>query len=132
YVQFQRGVMWAELADQPERAVPLYEEAVKIVPEFVVANVHLAELELQQGRHADAKARLERMLASGTRDPEPEAKLGQLQDSAGDPAGREHIAHASRRYDELLARYPLAFADHGAEFYAGPGNRPERAVELAQ
>jgi len=44
YVAFQRGVMWAELANAPERALPLYREAVERLPGYVVANVHLAEL----------------------------------------------------------------------------------------
>ncbi len=35
-------------------------------------------------------------------------------------------------FEALLARYPLAFADHGAEFYSGSGNDPVRAFELAQ
>jgi tetratricopeptide (TPR) repeat protein len=50
WVQFQRGVMWAEAADQPERALPLYREAVARLPGYVVANVHLAELESQMGQ----------------------------------------------------------------------------------
>jgi len=35
-------------------------------------------------------------------------------------------------FDELLRRYPLAFADHAAEFYAGSGNDCLRALELAR
>jgi hypothetical protein len=34
-------------------------------------------------------------------------------------------------FDGLLRRYPLAFADHAAEFYAG-GNDCRRALELAR
>jgi len=29
---------------------------------------------------------------------------------------------ARSRFEELLGRHLLAFADHAAEFYAGPGN----------
>jgi hypothetical protein len=31
----------------------------------------------------------------------------------------------------MLGRYPLAFADHAADFYAGSGNDWRRALELA-
>ena len=34
-------------------------------------------------------------------------------------------------FEFVLERYPLAFADHGAEFYAGSGNDCRRALELA-
>src|SRR5262249_54428483 len=34
--------------------------------------------------------------------------------------------------DALLERHLLAFADHGAEFYAGSGNDCRRALELAR
>ena len=31
-----------------------------------------------------------------------------------------------------MAKHPLAFADHGAEFYSGSGDDPARAFELAK
>jgi hypothetical protein len=34
-------------------------------------------------------------------------------------------------FEALLEKHLLAFADHGAEFYAGSGNDPRRAFELA-
>ena len=39
---------------------------------------------------------------------------------------------ARLRFDELLGRHLLAFADHAAEFYAGSGNDCRRAVDLAR
>ena len=35
-------------------------------------------------------------------------------------------------FEALLEKHPLAFADHGAEFYAGSGNDARRALELAR
>jgi hypothetical protein len=32
-------------------------------------------------------------------------------------------------FEALLERHFLAFADHGAEFYAGSGNNSRRAVD---
>ena len=34
-------------------------------------------------------------------------------------------------FEALLEKHLLAFADHGAEFYSGSGNDPDRAFELA-
>src|SRR5258705_255560 len=55
----------------------------------------------------------------------------------GKPAGAArqaaiHLQAARSGFEELLAKHPLAFADHGAEFYAGSGADPVRAFELAQ
>src|ERR1700681_3472704 len=51
----------------------------------------------------------------------------------GDPArGRDELARAGAGFEALLARHPLAFADHAAEFYLGAGANPERAWVLAE
>ncbi len=52
---------------------------------------------------------------------------------AGDPEnGSQEISHARARYESLLTRSPLAFADHAAEFFLGSGHDPERAWALAE
>lgn len=132
WIAFQRGVMWGEQADRPDLARPLYETAVQLLPDYVVANVHLAELEASDGDVNQAIARLER-IAGTTQDPEPLGLLSELL-ADSDPTraaalGRE----ATRAYDTLLANYPLAFLDHGSELFAGPGPAHDatRALELA-
>ena len=41
--------------------------------------------------------------------------------------------HAAQTgFEALLERHLLAFADHGAEFYAGSGDDPRRALDLAR
>ena len=125
---FRRGVMWAEMADRPDLGRPLYEEAVRRVPNYVVANVHLAELEATGGDEALALARLQRLVALRVGDPEPAGYLGEL---LGPTAGASLVDQARERYDVLLERHRGAFADHGSEFFAGPGEDPERALELA-
>jgi tetratricopeptide (TPR) repeat protein len=133
FVSFQRGVMWAELAAQPGRALPFYREAVRVLPQYVVGNVHLAELELQRGERPAAERRL-RPLAHQSEDPEPWSALGQLllQGKPDDAEGRTLIARAGRRYEQLLAQQRSAFLDHAAEFWLGPGADPARALELAR
>lgn len=133
YVHFQRGVMWAELANDPERALPSYVAAVAHLPEYVAANVHLAELEATRGKTSQAVERLRRVLPR-TSDPEPSALLGELlaQDAPAEPAAAELITRARSSYAELLARHPAAFFDHASEFFMGPGADAKRALELAR
>ena len=127
---FQRGVLWAEMANRPERSRQLYQEAVRLLPGYVVANVHLAELEWQEGDTAAAIARL-RALAGRTEDPEPAGLLGEILLSLGDAEGQVFLERARARYDALLSTHPAAFADHASEFFAGPGGDPGRGLTLA-
>jgi tetratricopeptide (TPR) repeat protein len=131
WIEFARGVMWAEQGAAPVRAKALYARALEYLPQFVAANIHLAELEAADGDVASAIHRLERVATSG--EPEALALLGQLRIRTGDARrGRNEIAHARERYESLLACHPLAFADHAAEFYLGPGADARRAWTLAQ
>lgn len=127
WVQFQRGVVFAEAAGQPEMAVPLYEDAVRLVPSYVAANVHLAEIEFEIGAGDRAIERLERVREAG--DPEPDVRLAEYLDDGTRAAEARALAEA--RYDHLLATHELAFADHGAEFYLAAGDDADRALELA-
>lgn len=130
WVAFQRGVMWAEQADRPDLGCTLYGEGTARLPSYVVANVHLAELE-QEASVAAATRRLEALIGQ-TGDPEPAGLLGEILLAQGEEeAAAPLIAQAKARYDELLARHRLAFADHGAEFFMGPGADPARALDLA-
>jgi tetratricopeptide (TPR) repeat protein len=131
WVEFQRGLMWAERAGDPERGRSHYELAVSVLPGYVVANVHLAELEATQGSAESAVARL-RVIAAVAEDPEPLARLAALLPETD--ASRATLGDEARaRYDALLAEYPKAFLDHAAEFFMGPiGDDSGRALELAQ
>ncbi len=132
YVSFQRGVMWAEMADLPERALPCYAEAVRRLPQYVAANVHLAELEVARGARASAIERLRRIVDQ-TSDPEPYGQLGALllAQHPDDARGLELLASARAGYDQLLLQHRSAFLDHAAEFFAGPAGDPTRALTLA-
>lgn len=130
---FQRGLMWAEQAARPERASSYYAEAVRRLPQYVVANVHLAELEAASG-HPDAAIQRLRGIVDRTEDPEPAGHLAQLLASQNpeDPAARTLSERARIAYENLLARHRAAFLDHAAEFFSGPGARPELASTLAR
>lgn len=130
---FARGVLWSEYAGDPVRGRRHYLQALARVPEFVAARVHLAELEAAAGRVPAALALLAPIVRA---DGEPEALAlrGRLRLQSGDPGGRADLARARSRFEALLRRQPLAFADHAARFFLDPqaGADPERAWRLAR
>ena len=130
WVYFARGLMWTEQGGDSTRGASLYAQALVHVPEFVAANIHLAEIDAARGKARSAMGRLDRLASSD--EPEAVALLGRLHLGTGDRArGLEEIAHARRRFELLLQQHALAFADHAAEFYLGPGADVERAWALA-
>jgi tetratricopeptide (TPR) repeat protein len=132
WVYFARGSMWVEQGEAPARGEALYAQALVHLPEFAAASIHLAELEVARGNLVSATARLEHVVAASD-EPEALALLGELHVRTGDRArGWREISRARQRFDSLLARHPLAFADHAARFYLGPGADAERAWALAR
>jgi len=133
WVDFQRGVMWAETADEPERALPHYRSAVERLPGYHVAAVHYAELLDEAGRSEEAIAIL-RPVASSSQDPEPAALLSALLKKAGKTSeSSTWLERATAGYERVLTRYPAAYADHGAEFFItyNPDHDRARALALA-
>ena len=131
-IYFARGLMWSEQGGDQARAALLYAQALKYMPEFVTANIHLAEIAALRGDGKSAIELLENVVQL-SHEPEAQALLGVLHLWSGDSErGSSEIAEARTSYELLLSHDPLAFADHGAEFYLGPGRDPERAWVLAQ
>jgi tetratricopeptide (TPR) repeat protein len=131
-VWFARGLMWSEQAGDPRRGAAMYAQALHAVPSYVPASLHLAELEAARGDTDGALAHLQRVVAI-SRDPESLALLGTLHRRAGDATrGAREIEQARARFEDLLQRHPLAFADHAAEFYLDAGADPERALYWAR
>jgi tetratricopeptide (TPR) repeat protein len=133
WVCFQLGMLWGELAPilAPSRAALWYRRALAYLPGYVKARVHLAEIYTSQDQTGDVEALLLPALASG--DPEVPWRLAEalIAQERFDEA-QTQVEAARSRFEELLSRHLLAFADHAAEFYAGPGNDRRRALELAR
>jgi tetratricopeptide (TPR) repeat protein len=124
--------MWSEQGGDAARGAVFYEEALRLLPDYAAAGIHLAELDLARGDEASAQARLTRVVQNAD-EPEALALLGDIHLRQGRTSlGRGEIARAKQRYEALLARHPQAFADHAAEFYLGAGRDPQRAWTLAQ
>jgi tetratricopeptide (TPR) repeat protein len=132
WVCFQLGVLWAELVPEPRIACAAkwYERALERLPSYTKARVHLAEIYSSCGRAEQAEALLMPALSSG--DPEVRWRLADAMAIQGKKADAEAQLEVARcGFETVLERYPLAFADHGAEFYAGSGDDRRRALELA-
>lgn len=129
WVSFARGLMWSELAHASAAGERLYREALRYLPAFYVAQVHLAELEAARGDFSPALARLAPLASAG--DPEALGLLGRLHLRSHDPRASAELATARARYASLLSRLPLAFADHAAELLLSVGD-PRAAAPLAR
>jgi tetratricopeptide (TPR) repeat protein len=132
WVCFQLGALWGELVTEPQlsRAAEWYQRAIDYVPGYVKARVHLSEIYLRDGMTKDAEALLLPVLSSV--DPEVDWRLADVNIASGDfEAGKVYLQAARAGFECLLERHQLAFANHGAEFYAGSGDDPQRASELA-
>ena len=133
WVCFQLGMLWGELASEPDLAMAehWYRKAMACLPDYVKARVHLAEICSSDGRTGEAENLLVPALASG--DPEVRWRFADL--LAAQEKHREsdvQLDAARLGFEALLERHLLAFADHGAEFYAGSGSNASRALELAR
>jgi len=131
WVDFQRGVMWAERANMPELAYDLYEAALVRVPPYAVAAVHFAEL-LADAGDLPAAVSLLQPVAAEAEDPEPSALLSHLLRLTGDAeASDAHLTSARERYELLLTELPEAYADHAAEFWLKYDDDLDKALSLA-
>ena len=133
WVCFLLGVLWGELATEPQshRAAQWYENAITYLPGYVKARIHLAEIFLREGRTADAHALLVAAAASG--DPEAHWRLADVLFAMESLTEADtHMLAARRGFEELLQRHELAFADHAVEFYSGSGQDAPKARELAR
>lgn len=132
WVCFQLGVLWGELVPeiQTSRAALWYGKSIEYLPCYVKARVHLAEIHLREGRTGDAEALLVPVVSN--EDPEVSWRLADMMNAAGRCADAAAQMQAARSgFEDLLGKHLLAFANHGAEFYAGSGHDARRALELA-
>src|SRR5262245_24776954 len=98
---------------------------------YTRALIHLAEIYSSEDRLSEAERLLWRVVTVG--DPEVDWRLADVLAAQGRVEDAEARMKAARSgFHFILERHLLAFADHGAEFYAGSGNDTSRALELAQ
>ena len=130
-LDFQLGIMWMR-HERLNQARTCFEAAIRRVPAYAAAQGHLAEVDADLGEREAAIARLT-PLASSSDDPDYAAQLARILGEMG--RSEESVAWrrmAASRYDQLIATYPAAFADHAAEFWLGVGNDPQKGLRLAE
>jgi len=133
WVRFELGVLWGERIPTPRVALAArwYRKAIDTLPCYAKARVHLAEILLDHGETEDAANLLRPVTASG--DPEVYWRLAEAAAAARNAKEAETFMETARSgFESLLARHPLAFADHATEFYLAGGADPAKAFELAQ
>jgi hypothetical protein len=109
-----------------------FDDARRGVPAYAPAQGHLAEVEAELGEIESAVARLYSLVVSSD-DPDYAAQLARILGEAGRAHESRHWSGlAAARYDELVASYPEAFADHAAEFWLAAGANPGKALRLAR
>jgi tetratricopeptide (TPR) repeat protein len=128
-IEVQRGTNLAE-AGRFEEAVATFRSAAQRLPRYIAAREHLAEALHHLGQDDEAAALYEEIVKVST-DPEFMGALAAIHRSHGRVAEADALrARATKRYEELLAKYPEAMAWHAAEYFAGEGNDPARARAL--
>ena len=116
-----------ELAGRRAQARAYLEEVATVLPCYAHAVVHLAALEPPDRAmtHLDGLARSD--------DPDVLAGRADALRRAGRAEEAATMADRARaRFEEVLGRLPLAFADHAASFYLGMGRDAGHALALAR
>lgn len=132
WVCFHLGVLHGETVPEPDldEAVGWYEAAIAYVPDYVHARVHLSEIYIEKNLLDQAAAILDPIM--DTEDPEVYWRYAQLKERLNKNAESNiFLLKAKVRFQDLLRRHELGFADHAVEFYLGTNQEIERAFELA-
>lgn len=132
WIAFSRGRLWAErgAGGDPERGEHFYDEAIALLPSFVPAGIHKAELEVARGEHAHAVTRLERLLHVSS-EPEALALLAVALRGMGEAAASEEaLAAAQARFHELLRKERSAVTSHAIAFFRDEGGDSALAQQL--
>ena len=132
WVCFHLGVLHGETVPEPDldEAAGWYKAAIAYVPDYVHARVHLSEIYIENDQFDQAAAMLEPIM--NTEDPEVFWRYAQLKERLNKNAESDiFLLKAKARFEDLLSRHELAFADHAVEFYLGTNQESDRAFELA-
>jgi len=131
WIALHRGIFDLERA-QYDQALVHYDEALALMPGWWLAEEHVAEIHVIQGRDDQALA-LYRDIVDRTGLPEfMDCIAGVLADQ-GDAEGAAVWRQRARGvYETQLEQFPEAAAGHALQHYLDAGDRPAQTVALAE
>ncbi len=130
WAALQRGLVEMERGRYSVARAHL-ERASRTFQGFWLVDEHLAELDVAEGKPAEAEARY-RSLIERTADPEHMDALAELVRAPAPAEAKALRARARAVHVERLARFPEAAAGHAVEHYVKFEADVARAVELAE
>lgn len=127
WMDFERARALDRQGDKTS-ATHYYQEAVTVLPVYAHAVTHLTS-SVSPARALELLAALD----PSCDDPDAlAAKADALRRAGREDEAKAADATARNRFEELLAKHPLAFADHGAAYFMGMGKDLPRALVLAK
>ena len=127
WMDFQHASLLERRGERDE-AKRVFAEAFQVLPSYTHAAVHLAALETPE-----RALEILGPLVDTTDDPDVLAGMSDaLRRTGKNDDAAAMRARAKARYDDLLKKYPEAFADHAASFYLGPQGDVKLALSLAK
>ena len=127
WMDFERARAFEREGDR-EKARAYLEDALAALPQYAHAAVHAATLE-------PPDVAIAHLLIVEKRADDPDvfaAHADALRREKHDDEARAMTERARARYEEILAKHPMAFADHAARFFLGEGGDVKRALALAK
>jgi len=130
WLEIQRGLIMFQRG-RDRQALLHYQRADSAYPGHWFVAEHLAELLAAQERFDEAIPMLREVVAR-TDKPELKQALGEMYRSAGlEELARPWFKTALEIYQSSVVRGDVHYFHHLADYYSGPGNDPERALEWA-
>ncbi len=131
WITLHRGIFDLE-RDRLDEALAHYEDALAIMPGWWLAEEHVAEIHVLQGRGDQAVAMYEDIVARTGLPEFMDAIAGVLEAKGDDDGARTWRLRARSVYERQLALFPEAAAGHALGHYLEAGDSVVRAVALAE
>ncbi len=130
WYKLQRGIH-AMSSGQFERARALFRHALKIMPNWWLAEEHLAEVSVYLGDTETAMQLYDKVIAATGYAEFLTARADLLMQAGNSEAATADLEAARAQFDQRLQLYPEAVAGHAVDFYLQHGPA-DKALELAQ
>lgn len=130
WYKLQRGI-FAMQSGQFERARALFRQSTDILPDWWLAEEHLAEVSVYLGDTQTAMQLYNKVIASTGYAEYITARADLLLDSGNSELAKSDIETARTQFDQRLEMYPEAVAGHAIDFYLVHGP-VEKAIALAE